>query len=112
MGAENAGNETLMRESLASENLCQRFTLPTKKYEVQFSHIYSNRLNALKPLVIATAYEKWPRDAPSTILSLLQAGFGPLILTHFIANRSQAKNMLKDYRIECIHLYGEWDETS
>ncbi len=37
----------------------QRFLLRERKYNLQYSHIYTNRLSILRPFVLGTVRERW-----------------------------------------------------
>jgi len=50
------------RATVSYENTSGRFTLQDRKFSQQYSHIYNKRLLQMRPLLQATAKERWGQD--------------------------------------------------
>lgn len=58
----------------------ERFTVKSRMdYQKQFSHIYSNRLSEMRPLLTEKAVEKWGKY---------------MFKEHFLLNSSEARNSI------------------
>jgi hypothetical protein len=55
--AAAAGGAT--RATASYEPRHSRFLLRERKYTLQYSHIYTNRLSVLRPFVLSTVVERW-----------------------------------------------------
>jgi hypothetical protein len=57
--AAAAGSAGALRAAAAYAPRHGRFLLRERKYALQYSHIYTNRLGVLRPFVLSTVEERW-----------------------------------------------------
>lgn len=57
--ASAAGSAGALRAAAAYAPRHGRFLLRERKYALQYSHIYTNRLGVLRPFVLSTVAERW-----------------------------------------------------
>lgn len=54
-----AGSDQVQRAEVSYQPLYQRFLIKDRDYKKQYSHIYTRRLAALRPVVLRSAEERW-----------------------------------------------------
>ncbi|CAH1795392.1 unnamed protein product [Owenia fusiformis] len=92
----NGENASFSRGSATIEDHSSRYMLKKKNFTRQYAHIYSQRLEKLRPHLIASAKNKWGKDISVTTLANLEMGKKCVVVGTLFKHMELQPSILKE----------------
>eukprot|EP00624_Nannochloropsis_granulata_P006501 evm.model.NODE_48769_length_6214_cov_25.744610.1 len=114
VGQEGEGEQKLQRVRLAYTPTFQRFRAKTRTFTQQYSHMYTNRLRLMRPMLEAAALAKWGTGgtAPTLckkVIDLVDGAGTVMVVGTLFKDMPLRPSLLDEYRDEAA-LQGEQGE--
>lgn len=111
VGQEDEGEQKLQRVRLSYTPTFQRFRAKTRTFTQQYSHMYTNRLRLMRPMLEASAQAKWGTGgvAPTLckkVIDLVDGAGTVMVVGTLFKDMPLRPSLLDEYRDEAA-LQGE-----